>query len=60
MCIRDSHKLDKIEIENQKFTRQFDLAFHKDKIQDIHFRQFVDLCTSFNKEELIKLIQAEL
>lgn len=54
------HKLDKIEIENQKFTRQFDLAFHKDKIQDIHFRQFVDLCTSFNKEELIKLIQAEL
>lgn len=47
------HKLDKIEIENQKFTRQFDLAFHKDKIQDIHFRQFVDLCTSFNKEELI-------
>ena len=41
--------LGEIHISDQEFIRWFDLVYHKDKIQDQTFRQFLSFCASFTQ-----------
>lgn len=50
------HKLGSIQVKGFSFSRQFDLVFHKDKIRDLCFRQFVDFCIGLGTDGMERLI----
>lgn len=52
----EQNKLSFIKITNYDFTRQFDLIFHKDKIHDVCFQNFVNACVSLGKDGMQDLI----
>lgn len=51
-----NHTLSYIKVKDFQFTRQFDLIYHKDKIHEPHFDDFIDTCTRLGNEGMKKLI----
>ena len=51
-----SHQMGMIQVRNLRLNRQFDLVFHKDKIRDTCFQQFVDTCTGLGMKGMDNLI----
>ena len=52
--------LGQIYLQDQPFFRRFDLAYHKDKVPDLYFRQFLDFCTQLGDAGMKKLIQDDI
>lgn len=48
-----------IGLTDQIFTRHFELAYHKDKLQNLPFRQFVSFCTTLGDQGFRQLLLAE-
>lgn len=53
----DAGILGQIYLSDTPFHRRFDLAYHKDKVPDQYFRQFLNFCTSLGNEGMKKLIE---
>ena len=51
-----SHQMGMIQVRKLRLNRQFDLVFHKDKIRDTCFQQFVDTCTGLGMKGMDNLI----
>ena len=52
----ENHELNFIKIKDFRFTRQFDLAYHKDKIHEPHFEDFINTFMMLGKDGMEELI----
>ena len=48
-----------ITLTERPLTRSFELAYHKDKLQDTCFRQFTAFCGSQSEAGLLRLIASK-
>ncbi len=49
-----------IALEENPLHRRFDFAYHKDKVRDLPFKQFLAFCTSLGNEGMKRLIQQDI
>lgn len=54
-----SQRLSTIDLTDQIFMRQFELAYHQDKLRNLPFKQFVSFCTELGDHGFKQLLLAD-